>query len=678
MAPAPAPDLAIDADRLRRLFDKAPGFMVMARGPDHVFEMVNAAYVELVGHRDLIGKSVREAFPELEGTGFFEVLDEVYRTGTPRVGHAAPIRLKRTAGGPIEERMLDYVFQPIIEDGAVAGIFVEGNDVTEQQQAMAALRESEERFRLIADSAPVLIWVTRPDRKRGFVNRAYVDFLGMSYEEAVDFEWRTLLHPDDHDRIVAESIAGESSLVPFTLEARYRRCDDKWRWMRSTSQPRLGPAGEYEGFIGVAHDITEAKEAEAALREINETLERKVAERTADLSSALNRLQAEAAERQRFEDALRQAQKMEAVGQLTGGIAHDFNNLLTPIMGGLEIIAKRGSDDPRMKRIAENALESARRGAKLASQLLAFSRVQRISMAPVAVNRLIANVDDLIRHALGGRIWVRTRLASDVGFAICDANQLDNAILNLALNARDAMPDGGEFTVSTACVHCEAAPDLAAGNYVEIACADTGQGMAPDVLARATEPFFSTKPMGRGTGLGLSQVYGIASQSGGALRIESEPGSGTRVIMLLPVAEGAVHEDTAGEGDQVAIDGDLTEAATVMVVDDDTEVRTFLAESLQAIGYQVVTAADGTEALGVLGEADPSLLLLDFAMPAINGADVARAVRRTHPRLPIVFVTGFAETSQLEAAMGAECAILRKPFSVAELAATVKQHLAQG
>ncbi|HEX4738529.1 MAG TPA: PAS domain-containing protein [Allosphingosinicella sp.] len=313
---------ADEADRLRRLFDNAPGFMAVLGGPDHVFEMMNAAYLQLVGHRDLLGRPAREALPEVEGQGLFELLDEVYRTGEAYTGQSTRIGLQRAPGAPVEERLVDFVFQPIVRAGGqVGGIFVQGYDVTERHLAEEALRESEERFRLIADSAPVPIWVTRLDRKRSFVNRAYVEFLGIDYEEAVDFDWRTVIHPDDAARVLAESVAGEASLKPFELVSRYRS-NDGWRWLRSISQPRRGPQGEHSGFIGVAHDITELKEAEAALRQMNETLEQRVTERTADLTAALNRLQAEVGERLRAEEALRQAQKMEAVGQLTGGIAH--------------------------------------------------------------------------------------------------------------------------------------------------------------------------------------------------------------------------------------------------------------------------------------------------------------------------------------------------------------------
>jgi PAS domain S-box-containing protein len=658
-----------EAERLRQLFDHAPGFMAVLRGPDHVFELTNAAYLDLVGRRDLIGRPVREALPEVEGQGFFEMLDDVYGTGEAVTGYSAAISLQRKQGAPAEEKLLDFVFQPMREaDGTIGGIFVQGYDVTGRHRAESALRESEERFRLIADSAPVPMWVTRIDRTRSFVNRAYVEFLGISYEEAVNFDWRTVIHPEDAPRILAESVAGEAALKPFELVGRYRG-GTGWRWIHSISQPRFGPQGEHIGFIGVAHDISALKEAEAALREANETLERRVEERTADLSEALDRLQAEVGERLRAEEALRQAQKMEAVGRLTGGIAHDFNNLLTPIMGGLELLAAR-TEDPRMKRVADAALESARRGAKLTGQLLAFSRIQRISMAPVAVNVLIEKMQTLLRHTIGRAVAIGTAFDPQAGHGLCDANQLENAILNLAINARDAMPGGGTLTISTARLTLPDEADHRAGTFVRIRVADTGEGMPPEVAARATEPFFSTKPLGKGTGLGLAQVYGIAQQSGGTLRIRSAPGEGAEVDLLIPAADAPA----AGEGEAEAVAASARDGlrAKVLVIDDDDDVRAFLIASLDGLGHDVIAAENGEEGLARLREARPDLALIDYAMPGMHGADVARAAREIAPGLPIVFVTGYAESEQLEAALGSDVPVLRKPFTIADLAAAVE------
>ncbi|HEX8625984.1 MAG TPA: PAS domain-containing protein [Allosphingosinicella sp.] len=663
-----------ETERLRQLFDNAPGFMAVVRGPDHVFEMANASYQTLVGRTDLIGKPVREAVPEVEGQGLFEALDRVYRSGKPFSGRSVAVKLQRRRGGPREERLLDFVFQPIFDaQGGVSGIFADGYDVTERIVAETALRESEERFRLIADSAPVPMWVTKLDRKRSFVNRAYVEFLGISYEEAVDFDWRTVIHPEDAPRVLAESMAGETSLETFELVARYRSRGE-WRWIRSVSQPRWGPQGEHCGFIGVAHDITELKRAEAALREVNETLERRVSERTADLSAALDRLQSEVGERLKAEEALRQAQKMEAVGQLTGGIAHDFNNLLTPIMGGLEMIASR-VEDARLKRIAETALESTRRGAKLTGQLLAFSRIQRITMAPLAVNSVIEAMQRLLRHTIGGAVTVETRLDPGAGHGVCDSNQLENAILNLAINARDAMPDGGTLTICTDRVRLDEAPDHAAGEFVRITVADTGLGMPPDVLARATEPFYSTKPLGKGTGLGLAQVYGIAQQAGGTLRIESEEGKGTSVHILLPAADIPTEPEAEEPGRSTLSPEAAAAGKSLLVVDDDADVRAFIAESLEGLGCTVVSAASGTEGLRAIRKWRPDLVLMDYAMPGMNGADVACAARELHPGLPIVFVTGYAESEQLEAALGGDVPVLRKPFTLADLAAAVEENV---
>ncbi|HEY0114994.1 MAG TPA: PAS domain-containing protein [Allosphingosinicella sp.] len=660
-----------EMDRLRSLFDRAPVFIAALDGPDHVFEIANDAYHRLIGRRDVIGKPVREALPDVSGQGFFQLLDQVYQSGQPYTGYSTRIMLARSAGMPEEERLVDFVYQPILGgDGAVTGIFVAGYDVTEQRGAELQLRESEERFRLIADSAPVPMWVSNPDRTRSFVNKAYVEFLGLDYEAAAKLDWRTILHPDDHDRIVAESIAGEASLQPFTLEARYRGRDGDWRWIRSTSQPRWGPNNSVNGFIGVAHDVTEAKQAEVVLRESNETLERRVEERTADLLAALERLQQEVAERERAEEALRQAQKMEAVGQLTGGIAHDFNNLLTPIIGGLDLLTRR-IEDPRLQRIAQAALDSGQRGAKLATQLLAFSRLQRIAMAPVAVNAVIEEMGSILHHTIGPGIAIRMELSEAAGHGLCDANQLENAILNLAINARDAMPEGGSLTISTSLQEEPDGPDLGAGTYVRISVVDTGEGMEPHVLARAMEPFFSTKPVGKGTGLGLAQVYGIAHQSGGSVRIESEPGAGTRVDILLPSAQAA--DARAGAEAQSALPGSRDQAgeAEILVIDDDPEVRTFLTDALTELGHRVVACDCAQTGLEQLSRARPDLILIDFAMPGMNGAQLAQAIRIQHPDQRIVFVTGYAETEQLEAAVGRDVPVLRKPFSIGDLSAMI-------
>ena len=639
--------------------------MFVAWGPDMLL-VYNDSYAEILGDRGpAFGRPVREIWSD----AWDRIRPNTERAwaGETLFFESEPRTLRRDG---IEQPIwLTFGYNPILgEDGHVAGLFGTVTAINRDAAAEGRVRESEERFRLIADSAPVPMWVTKLDRRRSFVNRAYLEFMGVTYEEAIELDWRNIIHPDDIDRIIAESIAGEASLKSFLLEGRFRRGrDGQWRWLRSISQPRWGPSGEHAGFIGVAHDITDWKLA-------NELLEARVAERTADLSAALDRLQAEVGERERAEAALRQAQKMEAVGQLTGGIAHDFNNLLTPVIGGLEILV-RGVEEPRLKRVAEAALESGRRGAKLTTQLLAFSRTQRMRMAPVAVNKVIGTMISMLRHALGGAVAVETRLG-DVGRALCDENQLENAILNLAINARDAMPDGGTLTISTALVHEADGPDLAAGGYARIAIADTGLGMSAEVAARATEPFFSTKPFGKGTGLGLAQVYGICRQSGGTLRIESREGEGTTVALLLPHVAGEMSAEAAASGDEAAEqEVPAAPAARIMVVDDDADVRLFLADILADLGHRVDTLDCAEAALAALAAAAPDLVLIDFAMPGMNGAELARETRLLHPDLPIVFVTGFAESDQLESALGSDVPVLRKPFGIDELAAVVAAYV---
>ena len=635
--------------------------MLIGWGPDLIV-IHNDSYGEILGdRRPALGRPLREVWGDIWDV----VGDNAARVmaGETVFMEAAPRPLKR--GGRVETAWVTSCYNPIRgEDGAVAGLFGVVTAVSGDERTEARVRESEERFRLIADSAPVPMWVTKLDRKRSFVNRAYVEFLGITYEEAVDFDWREIIHPEDGQRILAESIAGEASLERFVLEGRFlRRSDGTWRWLRSISQPRWGPGGEHVGFIGVAHDITEWKLA-------TETLEKSVAARTEELSKALDRLQAEVTERERAEEALRQAQKMEAVGRLTGGIAHDFNNLLTPVIGGLEMIAA-SLEEPRLKRIADAALESGRRGAKLTTQLLAFSRIQRIQMAPVAINEVVDNLRQILKHTLGPGIAVRHEPGPEA-HAMCDVNQLENAILNLAINARDAMPEGGALTISTGIVAEDACPEFEAGEFVRLTIADTGHGMAPEVAERAIEPFFSTKPVGKGTGLGLAQVYGIARQSGGTLRIDSKEGEGTAIHLLLPRVAAeivAVDSDGSPAGPQPRGAG-----GRILVVDDDPDVRGFLAEALGDLGHRVEAAESGTAALAAFERVAPDLMLIDFAMPGMNGAELAKEVRSRRPDQPMLFVTGYAESDQLEGAL-ADVPILRKPFGVAELAVIVRAHL---
>jgi signal transduction histidine kinase len=399
--------------------------------------------------------------------------------------------------------------------------------------------------------------------------------------------------------------------------------------------------------------------------------------RARELATANRSLQAEMAERERAEEQLRQAQKMEAIGQLTSGIAHDFNNLLTGVLGHVELAMAR-SPDEAVQRSLRSATRAAERGAKLTQQLLAFARRQHLQARPVDLNGLVRGMEDMLMRAIGPLVQIELALATEPWPALVDASQLEVAILNLAINARDAMPEGGRLTVETANLP-PGAPlrpaELPAGeDFVMVAVADTGSGMDEATLARAFEPFFTTKDIGKGTGLGLSQVYGLAKQSGGSARIESEPGRGTVVRLFLPRAASAA----SGRGAEPAVVGHAVPAARILLVDDDADVREVTAAMLRGEGHEVVEAAGGRAAIALLAAGESfDLLLADYAMPSMNGDELAREVRRQRPGLPILLITGFAGAGSL-AGTADLYRVLRKPFRKTELAGAVAAAVQRG
>ena len=384
------------------------------------------------------------------------------------------------------------------------------------------------------------------------------------------------------------------------------------------------------------------------------------------------------AERRHAEEALRQSQKMEAVGQLTGGIAHDFNNLLTALMGNLDLIQARAAGNERLQRLAANAMEAARRGAKLASQLLVFSRTQRIQLAAVDLNELLNGMSVLLAQSVGPAVTINIALDAQARVVRSDANQLELALLNIAVNARDAMPNGGRLDISS----CWADPrqlqdrprEVLQTRYVEIRVSDTGVGMSEDVRRRALEPFFTTKPAGQGTGLGLSQVYGVMRESAGSVRLESTPMRGTTVCLVLPAATLEPVRAAAVQPTITAANSRSNPRAHILVVDDDEQVRGFMADALQALGYGVTESADLLAALRILESRRFDLLVADFAMPEMNGAQLGHAVQDKQPGLPVLIVSGYADSAAIEAVLGS-AQFLRKPFEMAQLAEAVAEML---
>jgi signal transduction histidine kinase/ActR/RegA family two-component response regulator len=414
---------------------------------------------------------------------------------------------------------------------------------------------------------------------------------------------------------------------------------------------------------------THARRAETDLRRLTETLEGRVEERTGELAAANRQLVAQIEERERIESTLRQMQRLEAVGQLTSGVAHDFNNLLTVVLGNLDFIQRRISkiaDTKLLQRLSYMRL-AAKRGAKLTAQLLAFSRRQRLEPQPIDLNDALASMRDLLESTLGGSVQINAVLRPGLWPAFVDPTQIELGVLNLAINARDAMEVGGTVTIETGNSTVgppEAPEEPPAGEYVVISVIDTGSGMTKEVKAKAFEPFFTTKEVGKGSGLGLSQVLGFAKQSGGGMRIETRVGEGTSVKVFIPRA--AKHEVSEASRDWPRLTPHHRKGATILLVDDDSAVRDVTATVLRDLGYVVLEVGSGGAALELLDQqCSIDLALLDYAMPGMNGMDIARQVHSKYPTIPILFVTGFADTAALEHV--GEARIIKKPFIGDEL-----------
>jgi signal transduction histidine kinase len=465
----------------------------------------------------------------------------------------------------------------------------------------------------------------------------------------------------------------------------------RWREGDLGARAKLTDAGSEfaalaQSFNAMAAGL-QAREMERRMQ--SSFLEAQVAERTRELSESNNRLQVEIAGREKTEAALHQAQKLQAVGQLAGGIAHDFNNMLATVLGNLELMERRVSqaaddwtdaDTDRLQRLIERATGAVTRGGQLTSRLLAFSRRQPLTARTTDINALLRELITLASSTLGRRVQVVSELADDLWPAMIDPSQVEAAILNLCLNARDAMPDGGRLTIHTSNVTIEAGPakhadnELCLGEYVQVCISDTGTGMAPEVKARAFDPFFTTKGPSAGSGLGLSQVYGMARQSGGNVVIDSTLNEGTRVTLSLPRAANCEEVDTAAH-EPLRLPGPGIRSELVLVVDDDSAVRQVTVEMVHDLGCEVVQAAGGEQALALVDKLLPlpELILLDYAMPGMNGLQLARALRDRGINAPIALVTGYAELSEADIAMEQLSGLLRKPFTIRELQGLLTQ-----
>jgi PAS domain S-box-containing protein len=756
-------------ERYRALFEAIDdGFCIIEffdgpHGPlsDYVHVEANPGYERHTGIPNIVGRTLRDIAPQ-EAEGWLELYGGVLRTGVP-------VRFERPFVAA--DRHIE-VSASRVEPASRRQVSVLFRDITGRKRAEAALRESEEQFRVLAQTVPNQVWAARPDGRLTWFNAQLSAYAGLAPGEIEDIDgWGRIVHPEDWPAAAEAWSRSCADGSVYEMEYRIRRTDGVFRWFLVRAEPVRDAAGPITGWVGTNTDIDESKRHAAEL-------ERQVAERTADrnalwqLSRDLmlrctfegvitavnpawkemlgwredellgtrlfelvhpddlahtvagarelsegtsharfdNRYRAKdgshrwiswstrpsdglinavgrdiTAEREqaealaKTEEALRQAQKMEAVGQLTGGLAHDFNNMLAGIVGSLELMQTRMLQGRMgdLERYIGAAQGAAKRAAALTHRLLAFSRRQTLDPRPTDVNRLIEGMVELVRRTVGPAVAVDVVGAGGLWPTLVDPSQLENALLNLCINARDAMPVGGRIVIETGnrwLDHRAAQErDLEPGQYVSLCVSDNGTGMAPDIVAKAFDPFFTTKPIGEGTGLGLSMIYGFAKQSGGQVRIYSEVGAGTMVCLYLP--------RHIGEAEEAEAVPDLSEAArakvgeTVLVVDDEPTVRMLVTEVLEDLGYAAIEAADGPSGLKVLqSDVRIDLLVTDVGLPGgMNGRQMAEAALASRPNLKVLFITGYAENAALNHGhLLPGMQVLVKPFALEALATRIR------
>ena len=508
----------------------------------------------------------------------------------------------------------------------------------ETRNLFGNLRESEVRLRTALKAGNLGPWEFDFSTRRLLLSEDFQSAFGPAGEFGIATFFSTL-HPDDRGKVTAALQRSVSTGEDYAIEFRRQWPDGTIHWIDARARMVRDAAGVPQRLIGLSSDVTERKTTEAALQQSNDRLERRVRERTAQLQHAHDELVAQIAERARTEEQLRHMQKLESIGELTGGVAHDFNNLLTAVIGNLELLRKRVALDPSVDRLIDGALQGAQRGAALTQRLLAFARRQALEPRPVDLAGLVGGMANLLRRSIGPTNEMTLDLPDALPAVLIDANQIELALLNLAINARDAMPDGGKIAISIDMCRTGATNDIAAGDYVCLRVSDTGAGMDADTLKRAIEPFFSTKGIGKGTGLGLSMVHGVALQLKGALRLHSTPGRGTTAELWLPVStERAVDAPADAEKPR-----DL-KGATLLLVDDDFLISLSTKALLEDLGHTVIEANSGAKALEVLRTDKPiDLMITDYAMPGMTGTQLAEAARGLRPDLPILLATGYAE-----------------------------------
>jgi PAS domain S-box-containing protein len=543
-------------------------------------------------------------------------------------------------------------------------------DVSARKATEAALHESELRMRSLIEGLPQPVWRADPNGRWTWASPQWEAYTGVSDLASHGYGWRDALHPDDREAAADAWVRAPVAGV-FQLTCRIRHASTgHYHWFQSRGMPVRAEDGHILEWIGTSTDIDEQMQARAVLARAGEELEQRVAVRTEELQRALEVLHTEAAERQEAEARLRQSEKLKAIGQLTGGIAHDFNNTLQAITSGLDLVRLRLQQARPEDAVVyiDKVERGARRAATLTQRLLAFSRQQTLSPRPVGLGRIARGLAELVARTVGPEVRIELKLADDRWLVLCDPNEMESALLNLCVNARDAMPAGGWLTIATEEMQLTEADiagheDLKPGRYVCLAVSDTGVGMASDVAARAFEPFFTTKPLGEGTGLGLSQIYGFVRQSGGFVQIETALGEGTTVRLYLPF------HALANEG----IAKTVSDAGpTLLLVEDEQDVRELTAEFLRERGYRVLEAESGPAALRLMqAGVRIDLLISDLGLPGgMTGRQLVDVARQRYPGVPAILITGIAGAVPAE---GED--IIGKPFAAASLAEMVDSKL---
>ena len=630
--------LAFERNRLASMFQEAPAFTALLRGKEHIFELANDAYYQVVGFRELIGKPTAVALPEVVSQGFIDLLDRVLETGEPYVASQMRVMLQRMPHAPLEERFVSFVYQPFDEaDGTHSGVLVNGIDVTDQVRSAEGLRQSEQRYRTVVELSPDGIVVHRGGRIM-FANGAAARMAGSA--TPADLEGQSIndfVHPDSRSEVEARVQTMEAGGEPPPAVQHWRRLDGTTIVVEVTSRPIV-----FDGSPAI----------QTIFRDVTEKL--------------------------LLEAQLRDAQKMESVGRLAGGIAHDFNNILTAIRGYAGMVRESLTVTHPSQQDLSEIEQAVDRAAALTRHLLAYGRKQTLRTEIVDISAMLGAMESVLRRLIGEHNELVMRVGEGRHLVMADRGQLEQVVTNLAVNARDAMPDGGTVLIDmeNVVLIAESIPrnaDILPGCYTRLVIEDTGCGMVPSMLNQAFEPYFTTKTFGNGTGLGLSAVHGIVKQSKGHVRLESTPGVGTRVTVWLPAASEATNDAAAAASVCVS---DESVPRTVVIAEDSAAVRSVIRRSLEAVGFSVIESTDGRQALDTIMRSGDiiDLLITDLSMPRMGGRKLIASLRELGHRPALIIMSGRGGGSTPAADdFPPEAVFIDKPFTTSVLIATVNR-----